>query len=191
MLRIRQVKDDLFQDWRIAMFEHGRWKKGAEHNVPVVNDEQINEKYKEWFHNVLPTCSEGGKYVYGQFDVSPCCSVHGRLSETEIGQFMDCYWNLAVIDDAKCDIVHALKFKNGEDIGREKVEEVMRTLSPPHCLKGGVYKYNRVGICPECTVHGKFEDLQETFDRYYNAFVLLNACSMQNLPVNEVTSRSE
>ncbi|OGV69701.1 MAG: hypothetical protein A2283_17215 [Lentisphaerae bacterium RIFOXYA12_FULL_48_11] len=78
---------------------------------------------------------------------------------------LPCVNNMRQIETAKRTIAMAHSIDNGELLSREQIKELAMYMtggrwSAHQCASGGNYIVGRIGQTPECSIHGKLEDIR-------------------------------
>lgn len=78
---------------------------------------------------------------------------------------LPCVNNMRQIETAKRTLSMAYSIENGELLSREQVRELATYMtggrwSAHQCASGGNYIVGRIGQTPECSIHGKLEEIR-------------------------------
>ena len=97
--------------------------------------------------------------------ISAACLSSCKTGFMADNNLLQCVNNMRHIETAKRTLSMAYSIDSGELLSREQVQELATYMtggrwSAHQCASGGNYTVGRIGQTPECSIHGKLEDIR-------------------------------
>ena len=136
--------------------------------IQVVPDEKDPQIFWVTFKTPI---SGGSIYVLSRGDLSQVmannfvdwdtkCWLAMSLSEEDLikESLNACVNNMRIVDSGKEQAAMAYRLKDGNVVETNQVNDYVRHGTTPVCGGGGIYTYGKVGVEPQCSVHGTLSE---------------------------------